>query len=128
MTTSSNTFYFKDNEAVNVIIIQFKPSGFWALLRLDMEELTNLLPNFSLLTSASESSSFIEQLLEAKSFNEQVIVLDNFFLKKLMLHSNNNDQNTGSLQKFNSHKWINEYERSCLCNQYVIKKPGEAVC
>jgi AraC-like DNA-binding protein len=92
LTTTSNTFYFKGNEDVKVIIVQFKPAGFWALFRRDMEELTNLLPNFSLLTNASESGLFTEQLLEAKEFNEQVTVLNNFFLKKLMLCTSKNEQ------------------------------------
>jgi len=99
LTTSSNTFYFKENEDVKVIIVQFKPAGFWALFRRDMEELTNLLPNLSLLTGASETSLFIEQLVEAKSFSEQVSVINNFFLKKLILRTGNNEQIRAACKK-----------------------------
>jgi len=92
LTTSSNSFYFKGNEEVKVIIVQFKPAGFWSLFGRDMEELTNCLPNFSLLTGSTEGNLFTEQLLEAKTFSGQVTVLDNFFLRKLMLQKSENEQ------------------------------------
>ncbi|MXV50284.1 helix-turn-helix domain-containing protein [Pedobacter sp. HMF7647] len=83
LTTSANTFHFKGNEQVQVIIIQFKPVGFSALFRRDMAELTNQLPDFSLITGASEGFMFLERLVEAKDFAAQVSVLNDFFLVRL---------------------------------------------
>jgi len=83
LTTTCNSFYFKENARVQVIIIQFKAYGFSALFPNNMEAFTNQLPDFSLLTGATECALFLEQLLEARNFTEQVVVMDKFFITRL---------------------------------------------
>lgn len=92
LTTSSNSFYFKDDEYIKVIIIQFKPSGFSSLFYNNMSELTNLLPDFLSLAGNSEGFYFLEQLMESEGFTRKVSVIDKFLLNRLTERYNSSDQ------------------------------------
>jgi transcriptional regulator GlxA family with amidase domain len=67
-------------------MIPFKPSGFSALFRRDVAELTDQIPSFSLLVGASAADRFAEQLLQANSFATQVKLIDDFFLRRVSPH------------------------------------------
>ncbi|PSR52710.1 hypothetical protein AHMF7605_03800 [Adhaeribacter arboris] len=65
LTTVPITLSFKEYALIQVLVIPFKPAGFSALFRQNMAELTNSLPDFLLLSGASEGSRFLNQLVEA---------------------------------------------------------------
>jgi AraC-like DNA-binding protein len=92
LTTAPFSMYFTENTAIKTFVIPFKPAGFWALFRRDISELTNLLPDFSLIAGASEGSRFLEQLVEAADFAAQVSLLDQFFLRRVPQDYNSGDQ------------------------------------
>jgi hypothetical protein len=52
LTTARYSMYLKENAENEILIVPFKPTGFSALFCRDMAELTNLLPDFSLLVGA----------------------------------------------------------------------------
>lgn len=86
MITSPTSLFFKENLLVNGIVIMFKSTGFSELFDMNVAELTNLLPDFLLLSKASAGSCFLEQLAETSDFNQQVSILDEFFLRKVPYH------------------------------------------
>ena len=83
LITGPFSLNFPENADISVFVIPFKPTGFSALFRRDMAELTNQLPGFSDLAGASESDRLIDQLMSAKEFQAQITVLDQFFLKQI---------------------------------------------
>lgn len=84
MVTTPYQIQFGEKGIVTALAAVFKPSGFAALFRRDMIELTDQLPHLGSLVGASQADRLTDQLRSATSFDTQVSLLDAFFLSRLV--------------------------------------------
>ncbi|TDH18072.1 AraC family transcriptional regulator [Segetibacter sp. 3557_3] len=91
LITSPYTYTFKDNEEISVFFVIFQPFGFYEPFRINMSDLTDVLPSFTSLVG-EEGKVLNDQLAEVNSFEQKVKRVDDFFLDKCLKSKKDNSQ------------------------------------
>lgn len=121
MITSPYHHLYNENENISALLVVFAPTGFSDLFKMNMAEVTDVVPEFSNLIG-SEINSLNEAIANSFDFSEKVKILDHFFLCKHSHKQKDSDQIHEACSKVIQSNGLISMKNLAYCTNMSISK------